>query len=134
MLLLAATAVLGVLRARELDIAGSGLLQAAALGIDTRRLRLEIYFAAALATAAAVAVAGAIGFIGLIAPHLVRRLGVMEHRLLLPCAALGGGALLVLADTAARTIISPMQLPVGVLTALLGVPAFLVLLQVRRDR
>jgi len=134
MLLLSFSVILGVVRARELDIAGSGLLQAAALGIDTQRLRLEIYFAAALATAAAVAVAGAIGFIGLITPHLVRRLGIMEHRLLLPCAALGGGALLVLADSAARTLISPMQLPVGVLTALLGVPTFLALLQVRRDR
>jgi iron complex transport system permease protein len=132
--LLVVSTLLGILRARELDIAGGGLLQAASLGIDTRRLRLEIYFAAALATAAAVAVAGAVGFVGLITPHLVRRLGVVEHRLLLPCAVLGGGALLVLADTAARTMISPMQLPVGVLTALLGVPTFLLLLQLRRDR
>lgn len=132
-LLLALTLLFGSLRARELDIAGGGLLQAASLGIDTQRLRLEIYFTAALATAAAVAVAGAIGFVGLITPHLVRRLGIVEHRVLLPCAVLGGGALLVLADTAARTLISPMQLPVGVLTALLGVPTFLALLHWRRD-
>ncbi|MCB1775509.1 MAG: iron ABC transporter permease [Gammaproteobacteria bacterium] len=133
-LALVAVLLLAVLRARELDIAGGGLLQAASLGVDTRRLRLEIYFAAALATAAAVAVAGAIGFVGLVTPHLVRRLGIIEHRLLLPCAVLGGGALLVLADTAARTLISPMQLPVGVLTALIGVPTFLALLQWRRER
>ena len=128
-LVLAVALVAALSRARELDIATGGMLQAAALGVDTRRLRAELYFLAALLTAAAVAVAGTIGFVGLITPHLVRRLGVTDHRRLLPTAVLAGGALLVLADAASRSLVSPMQLPVGVLTALIGVPAFLVLLQ-----
>jgi iron complex transport system permease protein len=70
-----------------------------------------------------------VGFVGLITPHLIRRLGGTDHRILLPAAGLLGGSLLVLADTAARTLISPMQLPVGVLTALIGVPVFLFLLR-----
>ena len=128
MALLAGGLLFAMIRARDLNIAAQGLLQAAALGVDTRRLRLELYFLSALLTAAAVTVAGAIGFVGLITPHLIRRLGGTDHRTLLPAATLLGGSLLVLADTAARTLISPMQLPVGVLTALIGVPAFLFLL------
>jgi len=127
--LLLAGLAFGLLRARDLNLAAQGLLQAAALGVDTRRLRLELYFVSALLTAAAVSLAGAIGFVGLIVPHLVRRLGAVDHRWLLPLAALAGGSLLVIADSAARTLISPMQLPVGVLTALLGVPTFLFLLR-----
>ena len=123
---------LAMLRARDLNIATQGLLQAAALGINTRRLRLELYFLAALLTAAAVTAAGAVGFIGLITPHLIRRLGGHDHRILLPAATLLGGSLLVLADSAARTLFSPMQLPVGVLTAMIGVPLFLFLLQRQR--
>lgn len=119
------------LRARDLNIASLGLLQAAALGVDTTRLRLELYFLAALFTAAAVATAGAVGFVGLVTPHLIRRLGGSDHRTLLPSAALAGGGLLTLADTVARTLISPQQLPVGVLTAMLGVPVFLMLLRRR---
>lgn len=128
LLVLAAGLAFGLLRARDLNLAVHGSLQAAALGVDTRRLRGELFFASALLTAAAVTSAGAIGFVGLITPHLVRRLGATDHRVLLPASALLGGALLLLADAAARTLISPMQLPVGVLTALLGVPAFLILL------
>jgi iron complex transport system permease protein len=126
--LLAGGLGLAFLRARDLNIATQGLLQAAALGINTRRLRLELYFLAALLTAAAVTAAGAIGFVGLITPHLIRRLGGRDHRVLLPAAVLLGGSLLLLADSAARTLISPMQLPVGVLTAMIGVPVFLFLL------
>jgi len=129
LVLLAIGLLLAVLRARDLNIATQGLLQAAALGVDTRRLRLELYFFGALLSAAAVTTAGAVGFIGLITPHLVRRLGGTDHRILLPTAVLFGGSLLVAADTAARTLISPLQLPVGVLTALIGVPVFLVLLR-----
>jgi len=69
-----------------------------------------------------------VGFVGLVTPHLIRRLGGYDHRVLLPAAALLGGSLLMLADSAARTLISPMQLPVGVLTAMIGVPVFLFLL------
>lgn len=131
--ILAATLLFAMARARDLNIAALGMLQAAALGVDTRRLRLELYFAGALLTAAAVTTAGAVGFVGLVTPHLVRRLGFTDHRLLLPAAVLLGGSLLVLADSLARTLVSPMQLPVGVLTAMLGVPVFLALLQ-RRSR
>ncbi len=125
--------LLSLLRARDLNIATHGMLQAAALGVDTQRLRIELYFLSAVLTAAAVSIAGAIGFVGLITPHLVRTLGGTDHRVLLPAAVLLGGALLSVADTLARTLISPMQLPVGVLTALLGVPVFLFLLS-RRGR
>ena len=128
LILLGGGLALALVRARDLNIATQGLLQAAALGVDTRRLRLELYFLGALFTAAAVTTAGAIGFVGLITPHLIRRLGGTDHRILLPCAVLTGGSLLLLADSAARTLISPMQLPVGVLTAMIGVPVFLFLL------
>jgi iron complex transport system permease protein len=131
LVVLLVTLPLTLMRARELNIASGGLLQAAALGINTRRLRLELYFVGALLTAAAVAVAGAIGFIGLITPHLIRRMGTTDHRRLLPASVMLGGSLLVIADALARTVINPMQLPVGVLTALLGVPLFLFLLQKR---
>ena len=79
-----------------------------------------------------VVVGSVVGFVGLITPHLIRRVGGADHRVLLPAAVLLGGSVLVLADTAARTLISPMQLPVGVLTAMIGVPVFLFLLYRRR--
>lgn len=112
-----------------LNLAVLGSMRAAALGVEVRRLHIYIYILASLLTAAAVSIAGAIGFIGLIAPHMLRLLAGSDHRILIPGAVLIGGSLLVLADTAARTLIAPMQLPVGVLTALLGVPVFLLLLQ-----
>jgi iron complex transport system permease protein len=118
-----------LLRARDLNIATQGLLQAAALGVDTGRLRLELYFISAVLTAVAVTAAGAVGFVGLVTPHLVRRAGGRDHRILLPVSVLLGGSLLVFADTLARTLVSPMQLPVGVLTAMIGVPVFLLLLR-----
>ena len=114
--------------ARELNLLARGQMQAQALGVAVARLRRTIYFLAALATAAAVTTAGAIGFIGLVVPHLVRLATGNDQRLLLPASVLAGGSLLVLADTAARTLIAPQQLPVGVLTALIGVPVFLFLL------
>lgn len=114
--------------APQLNLALYGLEQASVLGVDPGRLRLQLYFLASLLTAAAVAIAGAIGFVGLVTPHIVRLLGATDQRSLLPASVLLGGALLTLADTAARTVISPMQLPVGVLTAVLGVPVFLWLL------
>ncbi|HZX32126.1 MAG TPA: iron chelate uptake ABC transporter family permease subunit, partial [Rhodocyclaceae bacterium] len=91
-------------------------------------LRRLVYAVASLATALAVTTAGSIGFIGLIVPHLVRLATGNDQRLLLPASALAGGSLLVLADTLARTVVAPQQLPVGVLTALIGVPVFLFLL------
>lgn len=114
--------------ARELNLLARGLMQAQAFGVAVGRLRFIVYVLASLATAAAVTTAGSIGFVGLVVPHLVRLAIGNDQRVLLPAAALAGGALLVLADTAARTVIAPQQLPVGVLTALIGVPVFLFLL------
>ncbi len=114
--------------ARELNLLSRGLMQAQALGVAVDRLRYAVYLLASLATAASVTTAGSIGFVGLVVPHLVRLAAGNDQRLLLPASVLAGGSLLVLADTAARTIIAPQQLPVGVLTALIGVPVFLFLL------
>lgn len=118
--------------ARELNLLARGADLAASLGVAVPRLRLIVYFVASLATAGAVTTAGSIGFVGLIVPHLVRLSLGNDQRLLLPAAALAGGSLLVLADTAARTLWAPQQLPVGVLTALIGVPVFLYLLGRKR--
>lgn len=114
--------------ARELNLLARGETLAATLGVAVPRLRLGIYLLASLLTAASVAAVGSIGFVGLVVPHLVRLALGNDQRLLLPAAALAGGTLLVLADTLARTVIAPQQLPVGVLTALIGVPVFLFLL------
>ena len=114
---------------RQLNILLWGDLQAGSLGIDTRKLRTIIFFLSSLLTAGAISLAGSIGFVGLVIPHLVRLLIGNDHRLLLPASALTGGSLLVIADTMARTILAPQQLPVGVLTALIGVPLFLYLLR-----
>ena len=113
---------------RTLNILARGPQQAAALGVAVRRIEWLLHLAAALLAATAVTVAGSIGFVGLIVPHLLRLIIGNDQRVLLPASALAGGILLVLADTLARTLIAPEQLPVGVITALLGVPAFLYLL------
>ena len=112
----------------QLDLVALGELKARSLGIAVVPLQIAVFAAAATATVAAVVVGGAIGFIGLIAPHAVRLAGVARHRALLPLAILLGGSLLTIADTAARTVWAPQQLPVGILTALIGVPAMLLLL------
>jgi iron complex transport system permease protein len=133
-LLVLAVGVLALLPfARELNLLARGDLLAQSLGVSVKQVRHGVYFLSAIFTAVAVTTAGSIGFIGLVVPHLVR-LGMMkfgwgnDQRLLLPASALAGGSLLVLADTLARTVVAPQQLPVGVLTALLGVPVFLFLL------
>jgi iron complex transport system permease protein len=114
--------------ARDLNVMARGDAQAAALGVPVAGLRWFTYFLSALLTSVAVATAGSIGFVGLVVPHLMRLVLGNDQRLLLPTSALGGGTLLVLADTLARVAIAPQQLPVGVLTALIGVPLFLYLL------
>lgn len=114
--------------ARPLNLLGRGDLQAQALGVAVGPLRIAVYFLASLMTAAAVTVGGTIGFVGLIVPHAIRLAVGADHRILLPAAALAGGTLLVLADILARVVIAPRQLPVGVLTAMIGVPIFLWLL------
>jgi iron complex transport system permease protein len=113
---------------RSLNVLARGALQAAALGVVVRPLEWTIYITASLLTAMAVTTAGSIGFVGLVVPHMLRLMLGNDQRLILPACALAGGTLLVLADTLARTIIAPEQLPVGVITALLGVPTFLYLL------
>lgn len=114
--------------ARELNLLARGADTAQTLGVAVTRLRRGVYVVASLATAIVVTYAGSIGFIGLIVPHLVRLALGNDQRLLLPAAALAGGSLLVIADTLARSVVAPQQLPVGVLTALIGVPVFLFLL------
>lgn len=113
---------------RDLNLLARGDLTARTLGVPVARLRGGVYVLAALATATAVTTTGSVGFVGLIVPHLVRLAIGNDQRVLLPAASLAGGALLTLADTLARTVVAPQQLPVGVLTALIGVPAFLYLL------
>ena len=119
--------------ARALNLLARGELSAAALGENPNRIRVIVYFLASLLTAGAVTLAGSIGFVGLIIPHALRLLGVTDHRWLLPNAVLLGGSFLVLADTLARTVLAPMQLPVGIITAFLGVPVFLYLLAYTRN-
>lgn len=123
--------VLGVLSAAggsALNVLSLGRNKAASLGVPVLRAELAIYAGACLATVAAVALAGTIGFVGLIVPHAVRLLGVTDHRWLLPGALLLGGAFLTLTDTVARSLFAPLQIPAGVITALIGVPVVLVLL------
>lgn len=127
-----ATLVLGLLLvlplARNLNVMARGELTARSLGVPVARLRWQLYVLASLMTAVAVMTAGSIGFIGLVAPHMLRLMVGNDHRILLPGAALLGGSLLLLADTVARTALAPQQLPVGVVTAFIGVPLFLYLL------
>ena len=119
--------------ARELNLLARGHDTAQALGVDVKRLRYTVYAIASLVTAVAVTSAGSIGFVGLVVPHLVRLAIGNDQRLLLPASVLAGGALLTFADTLARTVVAPQQLPVGVLTALIGVPVFLFLLTRQRS-
>lgn len=130
-----AAAVLATLGyARSLNVLAMGETTAKLLGESTRYLLWGIYFVASVMTATAVSIAGSIGFVGLIVPHLTRLLVGADHRVLVPAATLFGGTFLVLSDTLARTVIAPRQLPVGVITALLGVPLFLLLLNQARVR
>ncbi|HEX4522573.1 MAG TPA: iron ABC transporter permease [Casimicrobiaceae bacterium] len=118
--------------ARDLNALSRGDAVAAALGVSIARLPWLIFALAAMLTAVAVTTAGAIGFVGLIVPHAVRLVIGNDQRALLPASALAGGAMLLIADTLARQLAAPAQLPVGVVTALIGVPVFLILL--RRER
>jgi iron complex transport system permease protein len=118
---------------RELNALLLGEESARQLGVDTERAKLILILGASLGTAAAVAVSGIIGFVGLMVPHLTR-LGVgSDHRILLPASALAGGILLVVADLVARVALPPLELPVGVVTSLLGGPFFLFLLRRARS-
>ena len=114
---------------RPLDLLSLGEEPAQFLGTDVERLKRSLYVSASLVTAACVAVSGIIGFVGLVVPHAVRMMLGHTHRTLLPAAFLLGGTLLTVADAAARTLFAPRELPVGVVTALVGVPAFAMLLR-----
>jgi len=128
LLALAIAALAALAFARDMNVLARGEDTAAALGVAVPRLTFAAHVTAAFATAVAVTTAGSVAFVGLVVPHALRLVVVNDQRLLLPAAALGGGALLVLADTLARTVAAPLQLPVGVVTALIGVPVFLLLL------
>ncbi len=114
---------------RRLDLLALGEESAAHLGVDVDRTRRGAYVAAGLVAGAAVAVSGVVGFVGLVAPHAMRRLVGPLHARLLPAVFAGAGAFLVLADVLARTVVRPVELPVGVVTALVGVPVFAALLR-----
>lgn len=129
LLALALVVVLSWPWARSLNVLLRGPAVAASLGVDAVRLHRGLVVLASLACAVAVTTAGSIGFVGLLVPHALRLLFGNDQRLLLPACALGGGCLLTLADTLARSVVAPQQLPVGVVTAVLGVPAFLWLLR-----
>jgi ABC-type Fe3+-siderophore transport system permease subunit len=117
--------------ARALDLVALGEESAQYLGADVERVKRRVYLSTAALTGAAVAVSGIVGFVGLVVPHAMRRLWGPLHRALLPGAFLAGGAFLVLADVIARTTFRPLELPVGVVTAMVGVPLFALLLRRR---
>lgn len=119
------------LMARQYDLIATGDEAASQLGVDVRALRRRSYAIASLITGAVVSVSGVVGFVGLIIPHAVRMMFGPDHRLLLPASFLAGGAFLVLADTLARTIIAPSEIPVGAVTAVIGAPVFIYLLRRR---
>ena len=132
--LLGAGVVLLLGQARKFDQLAYGEEMAAGRGVDVARLQRTAFFAGSLLTAAVVSVAGPIGFVGLIIPHAMRRMVGADHRLLMPVAFLAGGIFLTVCDTFARTAFAPVELPVGVITALLGGPFFLTLLLRRLER
>jgi iron complex transport system permease protein len=115
--------------ASDLNLLLAGEKEAMHLGVDVRRVRLLVYIAASILTGLAVSVSGAIGYVGLLVPHVMRLLFGSDHRILLPTAAFGGAIALVLADTLARTVVAPSELPVGAMTALAGAPLFIYLLR-----
>ncbi len=119
---------------RLLDVLRIGETEAGSLGVDVARLRLTVVMAATLGTAAAVSVSGLIGFVGIIVPHTVRLTAGASYRIVLPVSMIGGAAFLVLADVLARTVQSPDEVPIGVITALAGAPFFLFILRSRRAR
>lgn len=125
-------AVVIFLHRRLLDVLAVGEEEARSLGVSTGRVRAWVVVAASLGTAAAVAVSGLIGFVGIIVPHTVRLLTGWSYRVIIPLSALFGGAFLVTADLVARSVMSPAELPIGVVTAFLGAPFFAVVMRSAR--
>ncbi len=130
--LLVVITVSGTLAARHLDVMALGELRALSLGVNVATARLVMFAATALAVAMAVTAVGVIGFVGLVVPHLIRLVAGSSHRIVMPASALAGGSLLVIADTLARSVLAPRQLPVGALTAAVGVPLFLIIMRHRQ--
>ena len=118
---------------RQLDAMLLGESEARHLGVDVQRVKWALIIIVAIAVASSVALAGVIGFVGLVVPHMLRMVIGPSHRRLLPYSALAGGLMLVAADIVARVIVSPAEMPVGVITAILGAPLFIILLRQRRD-
>jgi iron complex transport system permease protein len=133
-LLLAVVLVFALRLARAINVMALYSDAAATLGVPVARLRQALFVCSGLLTASAVSSAGSIGFVGLIVPHAVRFALGPDHRVLMPASMLAGGAFLVVADTVARTVLAPQQLPVGVITAMIGVPVFLIQLHQLRQR
>ncbi|HEX5735845.1 MAG TPA: iron ABC transporter permease [Blastocatellia bacterium] len=129
----AALVALGIIiifiNSRGLNLLMTGEQEALALGVEVKRVQIAVYIAASLITGAGVAAGGAIGFVGLIIPHAVRLAGGSDNRLVIPGSALGGGAFLLFADTIARTVIAPLEIHIGVITAFIGAPVFVYLLR-----
>ncbi len=126
--------VLGLRLSRPLNALALGEAQATLLGVPVERVKRQVVVVTALAVGSITATTGIIGFIGLVAPHAVRLLAGPDHRVVLPGSALLGASLVLLADAVARTVVQPAELPLGVLTAVVGVPFFLVLLRAFRER
>ena len=132
LVLLGLAAIGGVALGRHLNVLARGITQAASVGLDVRRFQVLLFVLSSLLTGVAVSTAGSIGFVGLVTPHLVRLMLGSDNRVVLPVSALLGGILLMAADLASRVLIAPRQLPVGALTAIVGVPVFLLLMSRQR--
>ena len=128
----AVSVTIAILHGRHLDVLSLGDEEARALGMHPGRIRLIVVASCALAAASAVAVSGLIGFVGIVVPHVVRRLAGTSYRSVLPLSLITGAGFLVLADTLARTVLSPAELPIGVVTALIGSPVFIWILHTTR--
>jgi iron complex transport system permease protein len=118
-----------VANARSLNLMMLGERDAFDLGVEVVRVRLIVFIAASLLVGASVASSGSVGYVGLVVPHLVRLSFGSDNRLVLPAAAIAGAIFVILADTVARTVIAPRELPVGAITALIGAPLFVYLLK-----
>ena len=115
----------------DLNLILTGEQEARHLGVNVNRVKLVVYIAASVLTGLAVSVSGAIGYVGLLVPHVMRLIFGSDYRLLIPTSAIGGAIVIVLADTLARTMVAPTELPVGAMTALAGAPVFIYLMRRR---
>jgi iron complex transport system permease protein len=132
-MLLAVVSVGSLAVGRHLNVLARGETVAASVGLPVRKFQMLLFVVTAILTGCAVSAAGSIGFVGLVTPHLVRLALGSDHRIVLPASALAGGGLLMTADLVSRVALAPRQLPVGALTALVGVPLFLILMQRQRS-